>query len=44
VDLGYVISGGELKIDPAKAEAIMKCPIPTNVTGVRIFNGATKYL
>jgi hypothetical protein len=44
VYLGYVIGGGELKIDPAKIEAIMKFPVPTNVTEVRIFVGETKYL
>jgi hypothetical protein len=42
--LGYVIGGGELKIDPAEMEAIMKWPIPTNVTNVCIFVGATQYL
>jgi hypothetical protein len=37
VYLGYVIDGGELKIDPAKMEAIMKWSVPTNVTEVRSF-------
>jgi hypothetical protein len=31
VYLGYVISGGELKINPTKMEAIMKCPVPTTL-------------
>jgi len=39
VNLGYVIDGGELKIDPAKMEAIIKWLVPTNVTKVRIFLG-----
>jgi hypothetical protein len=37
VYLGYVISGGELKIDPTKMESIMKWTVPTNVTEVRSF-------
>jgi hypothetical protein len=44
VYLGYVIDGEELKIDPAKMEAIIKWPVPTNVTGVRSFFGETWYL
>eukprot|EP00253_Pinus_taeda_P004842 PITA_04842 len=32
VYLGYVVGGGELKIDPSKMEAIMKWSVPTNVT------------
>ena len=44
VYLGYVIDGGELKIDPANMEAIMKWPVPTNVTEVRSFVGAVQYL
>jgi len=39
--LGYVIGGGELKIDPSKMEAIMKWPVPANVYEVRSFIGAT---
>jgi hypothetical protein len=39
VYLGYMIGGGELKIDPTKMEAIIKWPVPTNVTKVRIFVG-----
>jgi hypothetical protein len=30
--IGYIIGGGELKIDLVKMEAIMKCPVPTNCT------------
>jgi hypothetical protein len=44
VYLGYAISEGELKIDPTKMEAIMKWLIPTNVTEIRSFVGATQYL
>jgi hypothetical protein len=44
VYLGYVIGGGELKIDPTKMEAIMKWSVPTNVSEVRSFIGATQYL
>ena len=32
---GCVIGGGDLKIDPAKMEAIIKWPVPTNVTEIR---------
>jgi len=44
VYLGYVIGGGELKIDPSKMEAIMKWSVPTNVTKVRSFIGVAQYL
>jgi hypothetical protein len=44
VYLGYVISGGELRIDPTKMEAILKWPLPTNVTLFSRFVGVTKYL
>jgi hypothetical protein len=44
VYLGYVISGGERNIYPTNMEAIMKWLVPTNVTKVRIFVGATQYL
>ena len=44
VYLGYVIGGGELKIDPSKMEAIMKWPVPTNVSKVKIFIGEAQYL
>jgi hypothetical protein len=44
VYLGYVIGGGDLKIDPTNIEAIMKWPIPTNFTEVRSFFGATQHL
>jgi hypothetical protein len=37
VYLEYVISVGELKIDPAKMEVIMKWSVPINYTEVRRF-------
>jgi hypothetical protein len=39
VYLGYVIGGGELKIDPMNMEAILKWPVPTNVTKVDLCFG-----
>jgi hypothetical protein len=39
-----VICGGELKIDLAKMEAIMKCTYPTNFIEVWSFVGETQYL
>jgi hypothetical protein len=44
VYLGYVIGGGELKIDPTKMEDIIKWTVPTNVTFFRSFVGETSYL
>jgi hypothetical protein len=41
VYMGYVIGGGELKIDISKMEAIMKWSIPTNCTNVGSFFGET---
>jgi hypothetical protein len=42
--LGYVIDGGELKIDPYNMEAIMKWLVPTNCTEVTRFVGEAQYL
>ena len=42
--LGHVIGGGEMKIYPAKMEAIIKWAMPTNVSKVRSLIGATQYL
>lgn len=42
--LGYVVSGGELKIDPSKMDSIMKWSVPTNVSEITSFIGATQYL
>lgn len=42
--LGYVIGGGELKIDLAKIEAIMKWLMPTNVFEVKRYIGEAQYL
>jgi hypothetical protein len=44
VYLGHVISGGELKIDPKKMEAIIKWLVPTNFIEVRSFVGELQYL
>jgi hypothetical protein len=41
VYLGHVISGGKLKFDLAKVEAIIKWPTPTGVIEVRSFVGVT---
>jgi hypothetical protein len=43
VYLGYIVGGGELKIDPSKVEVIVNWPKPNNVTDVRRFLGATRY-
>jgi hypothetical protein len=39
-----VIGGGELNIDPAKMEAIIKWLVPINFHEVRIFLGVEKYI
>jgi len=44
VYLGYVIGGGNIKIDLKNMESIMKWPIPTNLTEVGIFVRTTQYL
>ena len=41
VYLGYIVGGGELKIDPSKVDVIVNWPKPTNVTEVRSFIGET---
>ena len=41
--LGHVISGEGIALDPAKVEAIMEWPAPTNVTEVRSFMGLAGY-
>jgi hypothetical protein len=41
--LGHVISGEGIAMDPAKVEAIMEWPAPTNVTEVRSFMGLAGY-
>jgi len=44
VYMGYVIGGGDLKIDPAKMEVVMKWPVPTNCTYFKSFVGEEQYL
>jgi hypothetical protein len=41
--LGHVISGKGIVVDPAKVEAIMEWPTPTNVTEVHSFMGLVGY-
>ena len=43
VYLGYIVGGGQLKIDPTKVEVIVKWPRPQNVIEVRSFLGAVQY-
>jgi hypothetical protein len=43
VYLGYIVGGGELKIDPSKVEVIVNWPKPTSTTEVRSFLGAVQY-
>lgn len=43
VYLGYVVGDGQLKVDPAKVECIVKWPKPSTVTEVRSFLGAVQY-
>ena len=43
VYLGYIVGGGQLKIDPTKIDLIIKWPRPQNVTEVRSFVGAVQY-
>ncbi|MDZ7970879.1 MAG: reverse transcriptase family protein, partial [Nostoc sp. DedSLP03] len=44
VYLGFVIGGGELRIDPKKIEAILNWPRLKTVTEVRSFIGACQYV
>jgi hypothetical protein len=41
--LGHVISGEGIAMDPAKVEAIMEWPAPTDVTEVHSFMGLVGY-
>jgi len=44
VYLGFVVGGGQRKIDPGKVEVITNWPRPSTVTEVRSFVGACQYL
>ncbi|MCY6488281.1 hypothetical protein, partial [Actinobacillus pleuropneumoniae] len=41
--LGYIVGGGELKIDPSKVAVIVNWPKPKSATEVRSFLGAAQY-
>lgn len=43
VFLGYIVGGGELKIDPSKVEVIVNCSKPKNVTKVRSLLRVSQY-
>lgn len=43
VYLGYIVEGGQLKIDPSKVEVIANWPKLNTVTKVRSFLGAVQY-
>ena len=43
VYLGFVISKGELKMDPSKVEAIINWPTPTAIGEVRSFHGLATF-
>jgi hypothetical protein len=43
VYLGYIVGNGQLKIDPAKVEVIVKWPKLTTSTEVMRFLGAIQY-
>ena len=41
--LGFVISKGNLKMDPSKVEAILNWPIPKSVGEVNSFHGLASF-
>jgi len=41
--LGYIVGGGELKIDPSKVEVIVNWPKPKSTIKVRSFLGVAQY-
>lgn len=41
--LGHLVSTGLLKVDPAKLEAMVAWPVPTNIKQLRGFLGLTGY-
>ena len=44
VYLEHIVGGGDLRIDPAKIEAILKWPTPKSITEVRSFFGCSSIL
>lgn len=42
--LGFIVGGGELRVDPAKVKVITEWPRPRSVTEIRSFMGACQYL
>ena len=43
VDLGHIVGGGALRIDPSKVEAIVNWPTPKSITEVKSFIVCIKY-
>ena len=43
VFLGFVISKGNLKMDPTKVEAILNWPTPKNASEVKSFHGLASF-
>ena len=43
VYIGYIVGGGELKIDLSKVEVIVNWPKLNNVANVRSFLGVSQY-
>jgi len=41
--LGHIVGEGQLRIDPAKVEAVMNWPSPTYVIETRSFLGVVQY-
>ena len=41
--LGFVVGGGQLKVDPSKVEVILNYPKPRTIAEVRRFLGVVQY-
>jgi len=41
--LGHIVGNNEIRVDPAKIEAVVNWPVPKNVSQLRSFNGLTCY-